>query len=128
MFFYKINYKMGQTQSTKINAYTFKVKAYASEGDFIHNDFIVLDKIFIPSINLEYHFYQKFLIIDEQSKTNYVQYLVENNIDDIVSYESTKDKVYMLKQIELDIEYVEKIKKYYELEKQRKRLFGELKK
>lgn len=30
--------------------------------------------------------------------------------------------------LELDTEYVEKIKKYYELEKQRKRLFDELKK
>jgi len=119
---------MGNNQNTKIKAYTFKVKAYASTGDFVHGDFIVIDKIFIPSINLEYHFYQKFLIIDEQSKTNYIQYLVENNIDDIVSYESTPDKVYMLKQIELDTEYVEKIKKYYEIEKQRQKLFDELKK
>lgn len=120
---------MGNIQSTKIIAYTYKVKAYVSEGDYAHDDYIIIDKTFIPSINLEFHFYQTFLIINEQTKINYVQYLIDNNIDKEISFETekNKNKVHMLKQIELETEYVEKLKKYYELEKQRKILFDEIK-
>ena len=113
---------------TKINAYKFQVKAFESIGDMAHGDFIVMNKTFIPSINLEYHFYQNFLIIGEQSNLNYVQYLHDNNIDKEISNEENEDNnIYNLKQIELDTEYVEKLKNYYELDKQRKRLFDEIK-
>ena len=126
-----------------IDAYSFQIKAYESESDLAHDDYIILDKVYIPKNirntdnsyfsgqpfeNLEYHFYNNFLIIFEQTKENYVQYLSDNNVGKQISYDDTdNNKIYNLKQIKLTQEYVNKLKQYYNLEKQRKTLFEELK-
>ena len=126
-----------------IDAYSFEVKAYESEGDLIHGDYIILNKVFIPSEKIEYHFHNIFLVVYEQTKENYIQYLndsntpqgllgstssIERNTNKEISFEeSGVDKIYNLKQIKLKSEYVEKLKKYYKIEKQRKILFEQLK-
>ncbi len=111
-----------------IDAYSFEVKAYESEGDLIHGDYIILNKVFIPSEKIEYHFHNIFLVVYEQTKENYIQYLNERNTNKEISFEeSGVDKIYNLKQIKLKSEYVEKLKKYYNIEKQRKILFEQLK-
>lgn len=119
-------------EPTLIDAYSFQVKAYESEGDFAHGDYIILNKVFIPSEKIEYHFHNIFLIVYEQTKENYIQYL--NNTNKEISFEeygggeeSDSDKIYNLKQIKLKSEYVDKLKKYYNIEKQRKILFEQLK-
>ena len=116
-----------------ITAYTFQKKAYESQGDYAHGDYIILNKTFIPSLKLEYHFYNNLLVMYEQSKSNYIQSLTENNIDESLFLpkhnmgSADNDKIFMLRQINLDIEYIEKLKKYYEMDKERKILFDEIK-
>ena len=130
-------------EPTLIDAYSFQVKAYESEGDFIHGDYIILNKVFIPSEKIEYHFHNIFLIVYEQTKENYIQYLndsntpigllgsthsIERNTNKEISFEEYGgDKIYNLKQIKLKSEYVDKLKKYYNIDKQRKILFNEIK-
>ena len=125
-------FNFSNDSTTLIDAYSFRVKAYESIGDFAHGDYVVLNKVFVPSEKIEYHFYNNFLIIYEQTTDNYIQYLNDSNTDKDISYqeeseESSDNKIYNLKQIQLKSQYVQKLKQYYNLDKQRKILFEELK-
>lgn len=115
---------MGNTET--INAYSYQIKAFESEGDFIHGDYIILNQFYIPSENLSYHFHQNFLIVNFQQQENYEEYLKVNNINKSISYDDEQDKIYNLKEVKLKVEFVTKLKEYYELDKQRKKLYDEI--
>ena len=110
-----------------LQAYSYQIKAYESQGDWIHGDYIVLNQFYIPSENLQYHFHKQFLIIGNPQRENNVEYLKNNNLNKSVSYtDDGGDAIYNLKEIELEAEFVTNLKKYNELDKQRKKLFEEL--
>ena len=124
---------MGNTET--INAYSYQIKAFESEGDFIHGDYVILNQFYIPSENLSYHFHQNFLIVNFQQQENYEEYLKVNNINKSISYddeqesyddEDEQNKIYNLKEVKLKVEFVIKLKEYYELDKQRKKLYDEI--
>jgi len=119
--------------STKV--YSYQIKAYESQGDWAHGDYVILNQFYIPSENLKYHFHQKFLIISNSNNNNnnnnvnnvnYVEYLKQKNKNKKISYEDEGDTIYNLKEVELKNDFIDKIKQYYELDKKRKELFDEL--
>jgi len=113
---------------SSVKAYSYQIKAYLSEGDWIHGDYIILTQFYIPSENLQYHFYENFVIFGSPIKDNNEEYLhLKNKVLNETTDHNTKDNVYNLKQIEIKSEFIEKLKKYMDIEKSRKELFTELK-
>ena len=125
---------MGNTET--LVSYSYQIKAFESQGDFIHGDYIILEQFYIPSENLSYHVYNNSLIIIEKEK-NYEEYLKLNNINkkNFNDYDENHDhnKIFNLKECVLSKDKIDKIKQYfelnkqyYELNKQREKLYDEI--
>ena len=114
---------MGNTET--IDAYFYQIKAFESEGDLIHGDYIILNQFYIPCENLLYHIHYNSIIIGEKEK-NYEEYLKLNNINKEISYEDEQNNIYNLKEVKLKVEFVTKLKEYFELDKQKKKLCDEI--
>ena len=118
---------MGNTET--LLAYSYQIKAFESQGDFIHGDYIIIKQFYIPSENLLYHIYNNSLIINEKEK-NYEEYLKLNNINKKNFYDYNEnydhDKIFNLEECVLSKDKIDKIKQYFELNKQREKLYDEI--
>lgn len=108
-------------------AFSYQIKVIESQEDFIHGDYIILKQFYIPSENLSYHIYNNSLIIIEQEK-NYEEYLKLNNKKNFYYYNENydHDKIFNLKECVLSKDTIDKIKQYFELNKQREKLYNEI--
>lgn len=107
---------------TKLKAYSYIIKAFESEGDWIHDDYITIKQFYIPSENLTYNFYKQSLNTGNPIIENFIEYLKNKNMNlESISY-TKGDLIYNLTEIELEQDFVSKLKQFHELDKQRKKL------
>jgi hypothetical protein len=109
-----------------IEAYSYQIKAYESNGDLIHGDYIFLNQIYIPTENLQYHFHNNFIVISNPQRENNLAYLKSHNInnnDKNAYYNDVgSDVVYDLNKVQLEKDFVTKLKQYNEIDKQKKNI------